>query len=98
MWCVTYFFITNNLNYLKCGTKLLIDNWTSDKWRTYWLYIIFRHVVRMSSEHSYIYYDFMGDFMTGQSGQIDRTILPIFMLSYAYNTFLTNSYIAKYKK
>ena len=92
------FFITNNLNYLKCGTKLLIDNWTSDKWRTYWLYIIFRHVVRMSSEHSYIYYDFMGDFMTGQSGQIDRTILPIFMLSYAYNTFLTNSYIAKYQK
>lgn len=92
------FFITTSLNYLKCGTKLLLDNWNSEKWRSYWLYILIRHLVRITGEYSDIYYDFMGKFMTGQVAQIDRKLLPIFTLSYAYNTFLSNSYIKKYQK
>jgi len=92
------FFITTSLNYLKCGTKLLLDNWNSEKWRSYWLYIFIRHLVRLTAEYSDIYYDFMGKFMTGQAAQIDRKLLPIFPLSYAYNTFLSNSYIEKYER
>lgn len=92
------FFITTSLNYLKCGTKLLLDNWNSEKWRSYWLYIFIRHLVRANEEYSTIYYDFMGKFMTGQVAQIDRKLLPIFPFSYAYNTFLSNSYIEKYER
>jgi len=32
-------FVTSNLNYLLCGTKLLIEEWDSLEWRTYWIYI-----------------------------------------------------------
>jgi putative endopeptidase len=86
------FFITSNLNYLKCGTKLVIDNWRSDKWRTYWIYILLRDVVRLTSEYSNIYYDFMGDFISGSEANIDRSIMPIFPIIYAYNTLLSNKY------
>ena len=92
------FFITSNLNYLKCGTKLLMDNWNSEKWRTYWIYIIIRHFVRVTHEYAHIYYDFFGNFMTGTSARLDTSILPIFSLSYAFNTFLTNEYIDHYQR
>lgn len=91
-------FITNQLNYLRCGTKLLIEKWTTDKWRTYWIYILIRHLVRISPEYCDIYYDFMGKYMIGQAGQLDRKIIPIFTLGYAYNSFLNNKYIEKYEK
>ena len=92
------FFITSNLIYLKYGTKLLMDNWTSEKWRAYWIYIPLRHMVRMTNEYSNIYYDFMGDFMYGASAKIDSSVLPIFGIGYAFNTFLTNQYIDHFER
>ena len=91
-------FITSQLSYLRCGTKLLIEKWNSNKWRTYWIYILIRHLVRISPEYCDIYYDFMGKYMMGQAGQLDRKILPIFTLGYAYSSFLNNQYIEKYEK
>ena len=39
-------FVTSNVNYLLCGTKLLKDNWNTPKWRTYWIYIYIKQQCR----------------------------------------------------
>jgi len=90
-------FVTSNINYLLCGTKLLIDRWDSDQWRTYWIYLYIRQQCRFDENGWKNYYDFNGKFLRGQEGYIDDYILPIFGMSFTFNTFLTNEYIMRYK-
>jgi len=91
------FFITSNLNYLKCGTELLLKEWNSKKWRTYWIYIFIRQLNRWNKKGRDIMYDFSGKFVKGQEEIVQNDLAPIFSLGFAFNTFLTNEYIDKYK-
>ena len=91
------FFITSNLNYLKCGTELLLKEWNSKKWRTYWIYIFIRQINRWNWNGREIMYEFHGKFVKGQEQILKKDISPIFALGFAFNTFLTNEYIDKYQ-
>ena len=93
-------YICRGLNYVKCiMTKLLEnDTWKTPKWRTYYLYIIFRQLIRFHSEWRLIYYEFHGKFVSGQPVPWPREIYPVFGLSLCFNTFLSNEYIEKNKK
>ena len=91
------FFITSSLNYLECCTQLLLKEWTSDKWRTYFIYVYIRQMVRFNQEGYSLYYKFNGKFVTGQEDELPHELGPIFGLGYAFNTFFTNEYIDKYK-
>ena len=91
------FFITSSLNYLDCCTQLLLKEWTSDKWRTYFIYIYIRQLVRFNQEGYTLYYKFNGKFVTGQDDELPHELGPVFGLGYAFNTFFTNEYIDKYK-
>ena len=91
------FFITSSLNYLDCCTKLLLKEWTSDKWRTYFIYVYIRQLVRFNQQGYTLYYKFNGKFVTGQDDELPHELGPIFGLGYAFNTFFTNEYIDKYK-
>lgn len=93
------FFITNSLNYLKCGTDLLMQNWTSEKWRPFWIWIFLRRNIRLTQGYNDIYYKYYGDFLRGVEINIhDNTIATsALFLSIPFNTFLTNQYIAKFK-
>jgi len=95
---VPEFFITSNLNYLKAASKMLNDNWTSEKWKNYFLYIYIRHSIRICHEYRSIWFDFMGKFMTGSKSMMDLRLNSIFGLGYAYNTFLSNKYIENNKR
>ncbi len=90
-------FVTSNINYLLCGTKLLLEKWDSDQWRTYWLYLYIRQQTRWNKKGSANYFNFQGDFLRGQKGSVDDYIRPIFMMSYTFNTFLTNEYVKRNK-
>jgi len=92
------FFICSNLNYLKCGTKLLIDNWDSEKWRTYWIYIFLVKIARMTRDWEEVNYDFFGSFERGQEAinKSDAVSASLY-LSVPFNTFLTNQYVANYE-
>ena len=90
-------FITSNINYLLCGTKLLLDEWDSPEWRSYWIYIYIKQQQRWNHKGRQIYYDFHGNFVRGQEKPIDEYIVPVFSMAYLFNTFLTNEYIKKYK-
>jgi putative endopeptidase len=92
------FFITSNLNYLLCGTQLLLDEWDSDAWRGYWIYIFIRQQQRFCEEGSKIFFEFQGKFIRGQEEMVSRKeIYPVYPLGFCFNTFLTNQYVARYK-
>jgi len=92
------FFITSTLNYLKCGSKLLVDNWKTPKWRAYWIYVILRRLARITKEWEYITYDFYGNFERGQEA-INKSVSvsASLYMSIPFNTFLTNEYVKKFE-
>jgi putative endopeptidase len=89
-------FVTSNVNYLLCGTKLLLEKWDSPQWRTYWIYLYIRQQCRWNKEGFDNYYKFNGNFVRGQTGNVDEYIKPIFSMSFLFNTFLSNQYILHY--
>jgi len=94
------FFICSSLSYLKNIMSMLTtdDAWKSQKWKSYFLYISFRQVMRFHSKWRQIYYNFHGKFIRGQPIPYPKELYPIFGLSLCYNTFLTNEYIDRNKK
>jgi putative endopeptidase len=91
------FFITSNLNYLLCMTQLLLKEWDDEKWRTYWVYIYIRQEQRFNAKGHEIFFNFHGNFVRGQEKKVDMSVFPIYPLGFAFNSFLTNEYISKYK-
>lgn len=93
-------FICTSKNYIKCIIDLLLENdtWKSDKWKTYYYYMMFRQIMRFHSEWRMVYYDFHGKFIKGQPVPYPKEIYPVFGMSFCFNTFLTNEYIRRNKK
>jgi putative endopeptidase len=90
------FFITGSMNYLKCCTDMLLEEWTNVEWRTYFVYIFIRQVSRWNLETRKVYYKFNDEYVEGERSDMPKQLIPVFALSLAYNTFLTNQYIDKY--
>ena len=92
------FFVTSSLNYLKCGTDLLMQNWNTEKWKTYWLFILLKRLVRITRGWEDIMYDFKGAFERGQEkiNKSDAVSASLYM-SVPFNTFLTNEYVKNYE-
>jgi putative endopeptidase len=93
-------FICTSTNYLKCMMETLsTDNaWQSPKWRTYFLYINFRQIMRYHNRWRMVYFEFHGKFVEGKPIPYPKELYPVFGLSFCFNTFLTNEYIDKNKK
>lgn len=89
-------FVTSNINYLLCGTKLLLEKWNTHQWRTYWIYLYIRQQCRWDENGWKNFYKFQGLFVRGQEQEVDNYIKPIFGMGFLFNTFLTNKYIEKY--
>ena len=90
-------FICTSLSYLKCVMTLLTKDgaWKTPKWKTYFMYIIFRQIMRFHSKWRLIYWEFHGKFISGQSVPWPDEIYPVFGLSLCFNTFLTNEYVRR---
>jgi len=92
------FFITSSLNYLKCGTDLFLANWNTPKWKTYWLYILFRRLTRITNEWEDINFKFYGLYQRGQEAiNKSNSVSASLYMSIPFNTFLTNEYVKKYE-
>jgi predicted metalloendopeptidase len=90
---VPSFFITSSLPYLKCATKLLLKNWKSNQWRTYFIYIYMRQIARFHPVWKINVFEFCAKFMRGQDKIVAKELTPIFSLAFCFNSFLTNEYI-----
>jgi len=93
----THFFVTSNLNYLKCASDLLLSEWNTEKWRSYWIYLFMKQITRSYEPTNFLYFDFFSKFLRGQQELPNLSIAGIPYVSLAFNTFLTNKYIEKYQ-
>ena len=90
------YFICKNLNYLKCCTEMLLNEWNSEEWRAYWLVIIYRKIVRITRGSKQIIFDFFGKFQRGAKGMVNTNAATVIFLSYPFNSFITKMYVKKY--
>ena len=90
-------FICSSLNYLKCAMEVIHKEWKTAKWKTYFLYIVFRQIIRFHKEWRLIHWNFHGKFIQGQSVPWPDEIYPVFGLSLCFNSLLTNEYVKKNK-
>jgi predicted metalloendopeptidase len=92
------FFITSNLNYLTCMSKIYLQKWNSEKWKTYWIFIELRTLARFTREWEDITYDFFGKFERGQERKnVSNAVSSALYMTIPFNTFLTNEYVKKYE-
>lgn len=91
-------FIVSSLNYLACTMKLMKDNWKTPKWRTYWLYIYYRQLIRFHGKWREIYFNFNENLISGQTVIFPRELFPVFGVSACFNTLITNEYVKKNSK
>ena len=91
------FFITPDINYLLCVTQLLLKEWNTPQWRTYWIYLYIRNIARFSGEASLIYFNFHGKFERGINANIGPNLYRTIIFGFAFNTFLSKEYIKNYK-
>jgi predicted metalloendopeptidase len=91
------FFITSNLNYIYCMTKLLQEEWDNEKWRTYFIYIYIKQLQRFNDVGRQNFFNFQGNFVQGQEQIVGKDLYVVYPMGFAFNTFLTNEYITKYK-
>ena len=89
-------FVTSNVNYLLCGTKLLLEKWDSDQWKTFWVYLYISRQCRWNEKGRHNHFKFEGKFVRGNVGKVDDSIRTVFAMGFCFNTFLTNEYISKY--
>jgi putative endopeptidase len=90
------FFITTNLSYIYCMTKILQEEWDNDKWRTYFVFLYIKQLQRFTEVGRQNFYNFQGNFVKGQEKMVGTDLYAIYPMGFAFNTFLTNEYIAKY--
>jgi putative endopeptidase len=89
-------FVTTNINYLYCGTKLLREKWNSPQWRTYWIYLAIRQLLKTMPEGWKLFYEFEGKFERGQPGDFSPQVRLVHLMSMFFNKLLTDGYVSKY--
>jgi putative endopeptidase len=92
------FFITSNLNYLKCASDLLTKNWQTKKWRTYWIFLMLKRITRITAKWETIIYDFWGKYQRGQEKlNTDPAVSAVLYMTLPFNKFLSDMYVKEYE-
>jgi len=92
------FFITSSLNYLKCGSKLFLNNWKTPKWRTFWIYLLIKRIARITKDWENIIFEFHGKYERGQEAlNVSDAVSSSLYMTIPFNTFLTNEYVRKFE-
>jgi putative endopeptidase len=90
------FYVTSCSYFVSC-TDLLINEWHTEKWRAYWIWIFLRTITRFTdSDGAEIYYEFNGNFMRGQDKMLPIVPRSSSLISVAFNNFLSLKYYEKY--
>ena len=80
---------------LKCTMRLLKTRWNSPEWKTYWLFIQFKQMIRFEVSLREIHYRFYDQFLQGQPAIMPKEIYAVFGLSMHFNYFLSQQYIQR---
>ena len=89
-------YIVSSINYLKCITKTLKENWKNKKWQTYFIYLYIRQYSRFHFSLRDIHHNFYGKVIKGQEIIMEKRIYPVFLLSSMFNKHITDLYLEKH--
>ena len=90
-------FVCTGLNYLKCACDSINTNWKTAKWRSYWIFLYAKQMMRFHKKWRKIYFEFFKKYLQGQEEIFPHEIYPVFGLSITFNTLLTDLYMEKNK-
>ena len=91
------FFITTNLNYLKCATDLMLKNWKTPQWRTHFIWMLLNRIARLTKHWEKKIFEFYGKFERGEAAiNTSDAVSAALYMSVPFNTFLTNQYYEAY--
>ena len=90
-------FICSSKVYLYCITNMLLNEWNSKQWQTYYVYIYIRQIERWTNVGREISFNFQSKFVQGQLAMTPSNILNIYSLGFAFPNFFNNEYINYYK-
>ena len=89
------FFYVENLDFFQSCTQMLMEEWNSEKWRSYWVWLVARYVARLTDRWERIFYTFYGAEAQGLASSIRATKQHAVVNSclYAFGGLLNNEYI-----
>jgi putative endopeptidase len=90
------FFLCYSLTYLKKITENLKSNWNSEKWRSYWIYIFAKQIIRCHKETMMLSFKFFGEYLKGMEKPMGENLGSVVMMSIAFNKFMSERYIDQY--
>jgi predicted metalloendopeptidase len=88
------FFYVINPSYFKLCTKYLLNEWNSEKWRSYWIWLMARYVVRFTEKWEKVFFRFYGK-TEGLKQSFKDSIIPptVNLCLYVFGPLLNNEYI-----
>ena len=89
-------FCCTSLNFLKCCTEFLLENWNSEEMKSYWYWLFLREYARFTNHWVDIFYNFYGKFSKGEELINPKYMSNMIFLSYGFNKLLSNLYVDKF--
>lgn len=89
-------FITDNPIYIKNIMTMMKENWKTPEWRSYWIYMFARQLVRMHSKHIQIYFNFYRKFLAGADARLSNIVFTCATLSQTFNKLISTEYVKQY--
>jgi putative endopeptidase len=90
------FFLSYSLTYIKHMTRSLLTNWNSEKWRSYWIYIYAKYIIRFNAKTQMISFNFYGSYLKGMDKPVGTELLDVIFTTIAFNKFLSERYVQKF--
>ena len=90
------FLLTFSNTYIGTITRILHLEWTSSKWRSYWIYIYAKYLIRAYDKTQMIAFNFYGNYLYGMDQPAPDRLREVVLMSIAFNKFLSRHYVSKY--
>ena len=90
------YFITSNLDYLKNACDLMLRDWKTEKWRSYWIGLFIRQIIRFTKDYKSISDKFYLNIIKGQDFDFNDEIRAIRLTLLPYNKTLSDLYIQQH--
>jgi predicted metalloendopeptidase len=91
------YFVASQVGYLNTIMTLLKKEWASDKWKSYWYFIYFRHLICFHDKWREIYLEFNDTLIRGKDTHFPREYFPIIGLAYTFPKTMTEEFTKRYK-
>jgi putative endopeptidase len=87
------YFISSNLDYLKNTCILMLRDWKTEKWRSYWVGLFIRQIIRFTKDYKSISDNFYLNIIKGQDLDFNDEIRAIRLTLLPYNKTLSDLYV-----